>query len=130
MKLGITGTRHGASIKQIHKLIEFLKKNKIKELHHGDCLGVDMQSHFLTCFLQPNCKIIVHPPIKNDWRAGCKGDIIKKELDYKVRDKNIVNSVDLLIGCPQTDYEILRSGTWATIRYAKKINRKCIIFYP
>lgn len=130
MKLGITGTRHGISLNQYKKLIEFLKNNKIIELHHGDCLGADAQAHFLTRFLQPSCKIIVHPPIKKDWRAWCKGDIIKEELDYIVRDRDIVDSVDFLIGCPKTKKEELRSGTWTTLRYAKRINRKHLILDP
>lgn len=37
-----------------------------------------------------------------------------------VRNHDIVDSTELLIACPKEQVEVLRSGTWATIRYARK----------
>lgn len=38
-----------------------------------------------------------------------------------VRDKLIVKKGSALIACPWLNYEVLRSGTWSTVRYARKI---------
>ena len=64
-------------------------------------------------------------------RAGAwkKGKILQ-EKEYLVRNHNIVDSTDMLIGCPKEMQEQLRSGTLATIRYAKKKNKKIIIIFP
>lgn len=32
----------------------------------------------------------------------------------------MIDEIELLVACPSTAREILRSGTWATIRYARK----------
>ena len=42
------------------------------------------------------------------------------------RNKNIVDASNLIFAFP-FDKEIIRSGTWSTIRYAKKINKPLII---
>jgi hypothetical protein len=128
MKLGMTGSRDGISLKQKNKLIEFLDNNTIKEAHHGDCLGADKEFHH-ECEKR-TIKIIIHPPINNYQRAYCKSETILQQKDYIERNHDIVDISDLLIAFPSTDYEVLRSGTWATIRYAKKQNKKMHIIYP
>lgn len=58
---------------------------------------------------------------------------MREPAPYIVRDHAIVDEVQFLIGCPRKDIEELRSGTWATIRYARKQRRNlnCIILiYP
>ena len=52
------------------------------------------------------------------------------ELPPLVRNHKIVGAVHLLIATPKTDKEELRSGTWATIRYAKKVRLSTCIVYP
>lgn len=76
-----------------------------------------------------NISIIIHPPINSSKRAW-KNGILKKEKEYLDRNHDIVDCSDILITCPKEDVEQLRSGTWATIRYAKKSNKKTIIIYP
>jgi len=47
-----------------------------------------------------------------------------------VRNRDIVDATDMLIAAPATRKEVLRSGTWATIRYAKKMKKWIYIIYP
>lgn len=75
-------------------------------------------------------KIIVHPPKNNTMRSYCKGDVIKEEKEYIKRNHNIVDESDMLVAFPSTKSEILRSGTWATIRYARKQNKLVLIIFP
>jgi hypothetical protein len=78
-----------------------------------------------------NIPIILHPPNVDRFRAFCKGatqvEIPKPYLD---RNKDIVKSCDLLIAFPNSKEEQIRSGTWSTMRFAKKIKRKMIIIFP
>lgn len=85
---------------------------------HGDCIGADTEFHDLVTSM--GFKTIIHPPTNPQRRAYCKGDVILKEKPYIVRDHLMVDAVDFLLACPYTNDEVLRSGTWATIRYARK----------
>ena len=63
-------------------------------------------------------------------RAFCKGDETRKQKDYLDRNHDIVDETELLIACPKEPEEITRSGTWATIRYARKKKKKLRIILP
>lgn len=51
------------------------------------------------------------------------------EKDYKVRDKDIVDMSERMIATPFCP-EIARSGTWTTVRYARKKNKPLWIVMP
>lgn len=62
------------------------------------------------------------------WNAPFKVRYEPKE--YIKRDKDIVDTSDILIATPRFMYEELRSGTWATVRYAEKKNKPIVIIWP
>ena len=138
IKVGFTGTRKGMSEKQ-YKKVKYLLYHKlglISEFHHGCCRGSDAQAHEIA-YENPITidRIIVHPPKSSEYRAIVKIDdnksvILVDEKEYLQRNHDIVNSCDILIATPSGYKEILRSGTWATIRYARKRNKPIIIIYP
>lgn len=128
MNLGMTGSRDGITNYALNSFLDYIKTIQINEAHHGDCIGADALFHNI--MLSLNIPIIVHPPNINTLRAYCNGNIILKEKPYLMRNQDIVNSTDLLIAFPSTKQEVLKSGTWSTIRYAQKINKPVIIFYP
>lgn len=92
----------------------------ITEFHHGDCVGADAEAHDIVREFFPEVWIVGHLPLSNGKRAYKKCDEYRDPLPYLVRDHKIVDETDFLIGSPKADAEILRSGTWATIRYARK----------
>jgi predicted Rossmann fold nucleotide-binding protein DprA/Smf involved in DNA uptake len=49
---------------------------------------------------------------------------------YLVRNRDIVDVCNLLLATPGGTVEQLRSGTWATIRYARRIGRPVWIVFP
>jgi predicted Rossmann fold nucleotide-binding protein DprA/Smf involved in DNA uptake len=51
-------------------------------------------------------------------------------LDPLVRNKVIVNISDVILATPFEDKEVMRSGTWSTIRYARKVGKTPIIILP
>lgn len=54
------------------------------------------------------------------------------------RDHDIVADGELLIACPPTDHELIRSGSWATARYNRNLGKPLVhillsgawVFYP
>ena len=126
MIYGFTGTRNGLNENQKCQIIKLLNDNNITEAHHGDCIGADTDFHNLC--QSKNIKIIIHPPNINKLRSFSKSNDILKPKPFLDRNKDIVNDCDILIACPENDQETLRSGTWSTIRYAKKINKPILLF--
>jgi hypothetical protein len=93
------------------------------EFHHGDCEGADAEAHDIVREFFPNVKIHIYPPKSTYRQAHRCGDINYSPAPYLERDKDIVDSVEYMIGAPKQDNEIIRSGTWTTIRYARKTNK-------
>ena len=134
-KLGFTGSRNGLSIAQKKFLTEYIKNHDIDEAAHGDCVGADAEFHDLLKKHKPTCKISVFPSIYGKWRAYRDGDYTHEPLAAKDRDFLIVEFANIFIGCPPTDFEILHSGSWVTIRMAqKRVNKnfisKLYVAYP
>jgi len=127
MKVGFTGTQVGITTEQKERVASLLNSNTITEVHHGDCIGADKQFHDLA--KEKQYSIIIHPPTNEVKRAFCKGGALLLKKPYLDRNRDIVNSVDLLIGCPKGE-ETQRSGTWMTIRYAKTKGKLIRIIYP
>jgi hypothetical protein len=120
-KIGFTGTRRGMTEAQKDWFWEFLRSLGVMpfEFHHGDCEGADHDAHRLASELT-HCRIVIHPPIKKFARMFLNGDEIRPVKDFLDRNKDIVNETEILVGMPGEDEEQLRSGTWSTIRYARK----------
>jgi hypothetical protein len=129
MIIGITGSRDGMTLIQQQTFETIINKNihLIEEIHHGDCNGVDSIVHHL---YSGTIKMIVHPPTINTCRAYCQSDFIMPPLPYLDRNKQIVNNCNVIIAVPNTMTEVIRSGTWSTIRYAKKCKKTYLIIYP
>lgn len=131
MKIGFTGTQRGMTLSQMATFKNFIIELNPESFAHGDCIGADSQSHKIVYEL--GIPIIIHPPINPNKRAFCAVNSLGKILptkDYLARNKDIVNGVDTLIATPGEDSEVLRSGTWSTIRYCKKKEKKVIIIIP
>ena len=131
VKIGFTGTRTGMTPPQLATVTRLVKQLQPTEVHHGDCVGADAQFHELVRELLPATKIVVHPPDKNALRAHCVADEICSPAPYLARNRSIVDvATDGLIGTPQGFAEEKRSGTWFTMRYARKVGRKIWIVDP
>lgn len=127
--IGFTGTRSGMSERQLASLEFYLKESGCETLHHGDCVGADSQADELARSL--GIKIEIHPPSDPKKRAFCHERGPSKlwdEKPYLERNMDIVDVCEWLIAAPKvTAEESSYSGTWATIRYAKKAGRRGIL---
>lgn len=154
--IGMTGTRRGMTEAQKKTFTKLLKsyqrrafQRSIEEgcprwqdappciLHHGDCVGADEEAHKIARSL--GFHVVIHPPEYEKHRAWCApyyeseyGDKIKvrEEKDYITRNHDIVDECDTMIGVPGEDKEILRSGTWSTIRYSQKQEKVLVVVVP
>lgn len=128
MKVGFTGTQIGMTSKQARVVARMLHGFKPEEFHHGDCVGADADAHSIAS--QIGLKIVIHPPEYESKRAFCDGDEVRKKKPYLERNHDIVDETDILIATPKSTKEELRSGTWATVRHARKCGKKVIIVGP
>lgn len=141
LKLGFTGTQTGMTDFQEERLNahlhRWIKKYKKLEIHHGDCIGADEEFHKICITYWENAypgatSVVLHPPLVSAKRAYTTWVRQREEtpLDYLARNHKIVEAVDGMLGAPKGMEEELRSGTWATIRYAKKIEKPLIVLWP
>jgi hypothetical protein len=131
MKLvGFTGTRRGMTPDQRSAVRLALREFAAdgSEFHHGDCVGADEEAAAIAREL--GYKIVGHPPSNDSKRAFVIADEEWKRKDYITRNHDIVNAVDVMIAAPRETKEVLRSGTWATIRYAQKRKVPMLIVKP
>lgn len=129
MILGFTGTQRGMTEKQKNKVRDLFILLDVAELHHGDCIGADANAHdiFKCCRKQ---RIVLHPPSNPEKRAFCSGNASMPPLPYLDRNKNIVMATEALIATPGETEEQLRSGTWSTVRFARKLGRPIYLVLP
>jgi hypothetical protein len=127
--VGFTGTQVGMTDKQKRTFKDLIPELNPSVFRHGDCIGADEQAHKVVR-KHTHAQIIVHPPDKVDKRAFCEGDKVLAVKPYLNRNHDIVDDSDLLIACPREFKEQLRSGTWATIRYARSKRKPVYIIWP
>jgi len=133
--IGFTGTRNGMTKKQKESFHNLIDAVSVKEFLHGDCVGSDEEAHKMVYELIKIAKgqrirIMGYPPKYNKYRAFCNCDVFLKPKEYLDRNRDIVDNSEILIATSATDKEELRSGTWSTIRYARKKNRLIYIILP
>ena len=129
MSVGFTGTQVGLTSRQRGTLRHILERllGVETKLRHGDCDGADDEANAIARDI--GFKTVAHPPTNAKKRAFCKVDESLPEKDYLLRNHDIVNCSKLLIACPRGAHETVRSGTWATVRYARNAKKDIIIIY-
>lgn len=128
--MGFTGTSRESFISSTRRrslqifLQRYIQDHGYTAFHHGDCIGADRIAATLAHNL--GYTIIAHPPENPKARAffAPPTGVILPTKPYLERNRDIVDACDLLLAMPRDSEEELRSGTWAAIRYARKIGRQ------
>ena len=135
MFIGFTGTRAGLTDHQkvtLHATLKEYKDATLRyiEFRHGDCKGADAEAHDIAVKL--GYTIAIHPPIEKRERAfkQASSGLEFEPRPYLKRNQDIVKYSNVLIACPKSPQEELRSGTWSTVRFARKQNCPTVIIYP
>ncbi len=130
-RVGFTGSAKGLMPKQgrvLEALLRQLWEQGAGEFHHGDCVGADESAHRMAKKL--GYRVVVHPPSVGAKRAFCYDAIILPARPYLIRNRDIVNASDVLLAAPDEYDEVLRSGVWSTVRYARRLERPRILIFP
>lgn len=134
---GFTGTQVGCKAPQVESLARVVRAvasyaDDALTFHHGDCIGGDATLHGVVREL--GHRIELHPPLNWSKRAWCTlrgGEVAHEPDEYIPRNHAIVDATSLLVATPREETgEELRSGTWATVRYARKLKRLIVIVRP
>ncbi len=132
--IGFTGTRVGMTHLQKVTVRTILNTIPPNGVVHGDCVGADAEFHDIIESLNETRAVSIHitlrPSTLHDTRAHCLADYEYYAEKPLIRNKYIVSDSDILIAAPKEFHEIQRSGTWATIRHARKCDKKIFIVYP
>lgn len=139
--VGFTGTTKGMTeaqeIEFIRELNSIISMNREIEFHHGDCVGADEMADLHVRYLMDNSfpiKIHIHPPINDFARAHCERrqweTVIHEPKKFLIRNGDIAFVCDLLIVTPKEKYEMRRSGTWSTVRRARRHGKQIRIILP
>lgn len=126
--LGFTGTQMGMTAHQRQTCRQLMTELRGTDLHHGDCVGADSDANVIAVSL--GLKIHLHVPVNPTKRAFCSGDFFYQPKAYLERNHDLVNATSSLIAAPETTEERHRSGTWATIRYARAHGKPLYIVWP
>lgn len=129
MIIGFTGSRRLPTQLQRDWLRQELMdlQQHAEEFHHGDCIGADTVAHGIAKSL--GIPVHIHPPVVDAYRAFLTGYKMYEPLPYLVRNQAIVRTCDVLYAMPDGP-ERLRSGTWYTIRQARRMDREVRIILP
>lgn len=130
--LGFSGTSAGMTQIQSILVERHIRRRRGWVLHHGDCVGADAEAHDIASGKNgAGLRIIVHPPDNPSKRAFCEGyDEIRSAAPYLTRNGHIVAEADELLAAPESGWERQRSGTWATVRRARKKGIPILIVAP
>lgn len=135
-KLGFTGTQHGMTPNQTQAVFDEMMlfgqmpEDEVTEAHHGLCIGSDEEFHGLLAYMPNSLVVHGHPPLNTSKMArGLICDVMHAPLEYLARNRSIVDAVDTLFAAPQGEEE-LRSGTWSTVRYARRKGINIRIIMP
>jgi hypothetical protein len=127
MRFAFTGSQEGMTPAARRSLAVVLRDDEVTELHHGDCVGSDAIAGSVAQAL--GLRVVLHPPTDERKRAFSGGDDWREPKPYLVRNHEMVDECEALVATPRGP-ERLRSGTWATVRYARKQGRPVVLIKP
>ncbi|NIN68884.1 MAG: hypothetical protein GTO63_30195 [Anaerolineae bacterium] len=134
--IGFTGTRKGMTPEQEKEVDYFLRVlGPPNSVWHGGAIGADEQFHELVLCRWPAGVHICVLPVEHKDRSeriepGPWVHIFPPVKNPLERNRTIARACLHLICTPKDASEVLRSGTWATVRYARRVMRTHTLIYP
>ena len=127
--MGLTGSRRGISILQEEFLAKLLQESVPARFHHGMCRGADEAAHHAVRRFVRHAVIVGHPSNLPGICLDLDCDFTREPKPPVMRNHDIVLESNFLVALPPGG-EVLRSGTWSTVRFARKKNMTIAICYP
>lgn len=139
--LCFTGTRAGMSLGQRKEIRQMMTGSALMEMRrlsrilHGGCIGADVEFHAILAAMHLLSRVEVYPSNMPDMVAALADDDLIAEvhppMDPIERNKLMVMRAHSLLAAPREFREVVRgSGTWATVRAARRKGIPVLIVYP
>lgn len=135
--IGFTGSQYPMTVRTkltLHVILTDLYEENILSsppvcLHHGDCINSDFEASRIGKFI--GYLVHAHPSFLDKKRAFSEfNDVIHAPKEPLERNADIARICQTLVATPRTYHEVIRSGTWTTIRRARELNREICIIFP
>lgn len=150
MRLGFSGTRRGCTevqrLAMRHAVLRLLDEvpaaiGQFELASHGGCVGADAEFHRVVLpvaarvAVRPASDVAAHLVAFQDAspKTIVEAEVVRvyPSTPALVRNHVIVDNCDVLLACPQgLESSCQRSGTWATVRYARSKGKRRVIVYP
>jgi len=135
--LAFTGTRRGLTDAQRSALRVVLAGYPGATLHNGCAEGADEEClELVYSGILGRCSVVLHPAHllrfiwAQSWQVGFNGHADLRGVAGPLeRNRRMVDAASVVIACPHGPEE-RRSGTWSTVRYARKRGRDVVIVWP
>lgn len=136
MIVSFTGTRHGVTPRQYTQLLRWLDRLGATAIRHGNCIGADATADTLAVdfglwtYVHPSDQPLTYALSLATLRRRVRTTVYP-EAPPLTRNRDIVTGGDgVLIAVTRRDVEEQRSGTWATIRFARARHYRVIRLGP
>ena len=139
MKVGFTGTKRGMTGAQKAVVTDLIKRYCALELvtfYHGGDKGADYDFHQLV-MQHTDGVISIFPGHDAEGKSPRRMPEVQDprvvwnpSQPYLTRNQTIAGLLEVLIATPQEFEEVMRSGTWATVRYTRTRSKLVTIVYP
>jgi len=141
MKLTFTGTKLGMTSAQRTTVLivvrDHVRVGEWTHAIHGCCEKSDRDFHEIAWSLKLAREL--HPGTEEQrlWAVNHmdtqRDTVFPVPLDANpqlTRNRTMVDRGGILVAAPRQMHEVLRSGTWATIRYARNLGREIVFCWP
>jgi hypothetical protein len=128
--MGFTGSSEVITDDQRQKLLWVLWRMQPKTVVHGDCVVADETFHRLARAILPGVFVHSRPCTLASKRAWCIADLLEEPKAPLDRNRDIAEECSYLVATPQQPEMIVRSGTWATVRYALEAGKPVLVIRP
>jgi hypothetical protein len=134
IEYGVTGTDIGMNVAQLKAARALLSKLPAGSVqHNGMCIGAD--EHFCLIAREYGHLVHAHPGEDDSGHSPKRSTLadnywwkIEEPLGYMTRNAIIASSGTFaLYAAPFENEEVVRSGTWATVRRARKLSRRVYV---
>lgn len=121
--VGVIGSRYPIPRYQSEPAIALLEQLRPTAVHHGGCTGADELLAIAASKLDSSPTIVCHPASDvPDWFRSkvAPADFVQPAQPALKRNRAIAKAVHVLIACPSDSDPSGKSGTWSTVRAAKR----------
>jgi hypothetical protein len=139
MKAGFTGSQQGPTDEQATKFLYLLERymliNPFTEFHHGCCIGSDRSAHFTIAHHKEfHPEIHIHPGDNPEKTAlecmKTPGVKVYPVMPNLKRNLGIIKVSGIMFAMPHENSNVIRSGTWHTIRHTIRAMKWLHVIWP